>query len=255
MNKEQLKDFLETKFRQYNTPSFIQEDPVSLPHKFTGKEDREISGFLAATIAWGQRPVIIRNAKRILEIMEGEPFDFISEKRFSGRKKIIHDFCHRTFNGEDLYYFFKALHGIYSKHGGLEAVFSRHPENMQASIAQFRNLFFSFDPPARTFKHVSDPMSGSAAKRLNMFLRWMVRKDKAGVDFGIWNKISPSALYLPLDVHTGNVARLLGLLDRRQNDWKAVEEVTGNLRKFDPSDPVKYDFALFGTGIYEGIAG
>ncbi len=252
MKKLEIREFLDLKSKQYNSHEFIGSDPVQIPHLYQSKADREISGFLAATIAWGQRPVIIRNAHRIMEIMNHEPYRYISGEGYKADKGVIYEFCHRTFNGEDLYYFFKALNGIYKDHGGIEKIISKHDGDMSEKLSQFRKIFFSFRAPQRTSKHVSDPLAGSAAKRLNMYLRWMVRNDKQGVDFGIWKSVSPAELYLPLDVHTGNVARKLGLLTRSQNDWKAVDEVTRGLRELDRSDPVKYDFALFGLGIFEG---
>jgi uncharacterized protein (TIGR02757 family) len=253
MQSRELYDLLEVKYRQYNSSSFIESDPILIPHRFKRKEDIEIAGFLAATIAWGQRPVIIRNASRIMEIMNDEPYEYILKKGYNSDKHTIRSFCHRTFNGDDLLYFFKALNHIYTKHGSMEPLFASAKDDIKTSISKFREEFLSLKAPARVAKHVSDPISGSAAKRLNMYLRWMVRKDNEGVDFGIWKSIKPSSLFLPLDVHTGNVARKLDLLERKQSDWKAVEEVTAALRKFDKKDPVKYDFALFGLGIFEGF--
>ncbi|HEU4719628.1 MAG TPA: TIGR02757 family protein [Bacteroidia bacterium] len=252
----ELRAFLELKTGEYNRPSFIASDPVSIPHLFSRKEDIEISAFITATIAWGQRPVIIRNAKRFMELMEMAPYEFVLTASEKERAR-LGKFVHRTFNGIDAVYFPGALRNIYAKHGGMENVFSEgllRAENdfaMSAAIAHFRNVFFSLHHQKRTEKHVSDPVSGSNAKRINMFLRWMVRKDNAGVDFGIWKSISPSLLLCPLDVHVGNTARALGLLKRKQDDRKAVEELTGSLRLLDPHDPVKYDFALFGLGVFE----
>ena len=245
----ELKDFLEEKYIKYNRLNFIESDPVSIPHQFTKKEDIEIAGFLAATIAWGQRVTIINNANKMMKLMGNSPHDFVMSakekelKRFDG-------FVHRTFNSIDAVYFMKALQHIYKKHGGLEMVFSKPDCN--DAIMNFRKSFFSIDYPPRTMKHVSSPEANSSAKRLCMYLRWMVRKDKQGVDFGIWNsELLPSHIMCPLDVHSGNVARKLGILKRTQNDWKAVAELTTNLRKFDGKDPVKYDFALFGLGVFE----
>src|ERR1051326_4114900 len=246
MTSEQLKEFLGEKCELYNRPAFIESDPVSIPHLFTKKEDIEISGFLAATIAWGQRPTIIKNATRLVQWMDMSPHDFIlnaTEKDLAPFKK----FVHRTFNGSDCIFFMRALKNIYTKRGGMENAF--RGRDAKEAIAGFRKIFFSIKHPSRTLKHVSDPAAGSSAKRLNMFLRWMVRNDKRGVDFGTWNNLSPAQLMCPLDVHSGNVARKLGLLTRKQNDWKAVEELTANLRELDPSDPVKYDIALFGLGV------
>ena len=246
-----LKEFLDEKFARYNSPDFIGSDPIQIPHRFDRKEDIEIAGFLAATLAWGQRPTIIRNANRLLALMDESPHDFVLNhqphdlQRFEG-------FVHRTFNADDARWFMQALQHIY-KHGGMELVFS-DAADQRSAIAAFHKLFFSIPgAPNRTRKHVANPLKGSSAKRINMFLRWMVRNDRHGVDFGLWQSISPARLCLPLDVHTGNVARKLGLLSRKQNDWKAVEEVTAALRDLDSGDPVKYDFALFGLGVFEGF--
>jgi len=254
MNKNELKQFLNEKVIQYNKPKFIESDPIQIPHKFSTKEDIEISGFLAATIAWGKRQMIIKNSNRMIEIMDNSPFDFVmnhSEKDLDN----IENFVHRTFNIIDFKFFIKSLKNIYINHNGLENVFANNveDENMKNSIHQFKKVFFGIEHPLRTTKHVSDPMKGSAAKRINMYLRWMVRQDNTGVDFGIWKSISPSVLSCPLDVHSGNVSRKLGLLTRKQNDWKALSELDVNLRKLDPKDPSKYDFALFGLGIFEGF--
>ncbi|HTL80739.1 MAG TPA: TIGR02757 family protein [Bacteroidia bacterium] len=249
LNETELKDFLESKVSFYDQPSFISNDPVSIPHLFRKKEDREIAGFLAATISWGQRPVILKNSLRIMELMEMDPHEFVLNAGKPEFKKLS-SFVHRTFNGTDLTFFIASLKNIYSGHGGLEHAFGKN-ESVKDSILHFRQLFFSIKHPARVRKHVSDPSSNSSAKRLNMFLRWMVRKDDHGVDFGIWRNISPAQLRIPLDVHVGNTARKLGLLKRKQDDWKAVEELTERLRDFDADDPVKYDFALFGLGINE----
>jgi uncharacterized protein (TIGR02757 family) len=252
-----LKEFLNEKHDLYNNLKFIETDPITIPHLFTNKEDIEIAGFLTATIAWGQRITIINNARKMMKIMGNSPHDFIMTAREKEFKK-FNDFVHRTFNGTDAIFFMKSLQNIYKKHGGLEHVFLIQPHQKDASpllqsIMNFRNVFFSIPSPSRTGKHVSNPSENSSAKRLCMYLRWMIRKDKRGVDFGIWNSnyITPGDLMCPLDVHSGNVARKLGLLKRTQNDWKAVEELTANLRNFDPADPVKYDFALFGLGVFE----
>ncbi|MCK9617045.1 MAG: TIGR02757 family protein [Lentimicrobiaceae bacterium] len=254
----QLKDFLEQKYLEYNQPSFIPADPISIPHRFTLKEDIEIAGFLTAIIAWGNRKSILASANRLMEAMKPSPYQFIINYSPSvSQANQVKHFVHRTFNSFDLLFFFESLHNIYHQHGGLEAVFSRNinPEsiNVKDTITSFRDIFFELPHLHRTEKHLSNPQTGSAAKRINMFLRWMVRKDPYGVDFGIWNNIQPNQLCIPLDIHSGRVARRLGLLNRKQNDWKAVEELTAELKKFDPSDPVKYDFALFGTGVSEGF--
>lgn len=254
MNKVLLKEFLDEKVTFYNNPKFIESDPIQIPHKFSEKEDIEISGFLVATIAWGNRKSIINNGNRLMTMMGNSPYDFVMN--FSeGDSEFLSNFVHRTFNNEDLVYFIKALQNIYHKHEGLEGVFSKHAEesSLQSSIHQFKKTFFELPHQIRTQKHVSDPLKNSAAKRINMFLRWMVRNDNAGVDFGIWKSLSPSQLSCPLDVHSGNVARKLDLLTRKQNDAKALTELDTILREFDNEDPVKYDFALFGLGVFENF--
>ena len=250
---EELKSFLDEKAELYNSPSFIEADPLSIPHRFSKKEDIEIAGFLASTIAWGNRKSIITSANRMMQVMDESPYDFILNHKPKDLKR-TEGFVHRTFNADDFAYFIQALKHIYTTHGGLEKVFvsglKKHGD-MPQSISHFKKVFFEINHPLRTRKHVSDPVEGSSAKRLNMYLRWMVRNDKKGVDFGIWKKISPSALSIPLDVHTGNIARKLGILLRTQNDQKAVAELDTMLRKMDAADPVKYDFALFGLGAIE----
>lgn len=246
-----LKEFLDEKVSQYNSPDFISSDPIQIPHGFTLKEDIEIAGFLTATIAWGNRKSIINNANHLMELMGNSPFDFVMNHSEEDLQPLSH-FVHRTFNGADLQFFIHSLKNIYKNHNGLEAVFSRNAEtDLQLSIHNFKNLFFEPEHLPRTQKHISDPLKNSAAKRINMFLRWMIRQDNAGVDFGIWQSISPALLSCPLDVHSGNVARKLGLLTRKQNDAKALRELDLALRKMDPQDPVKYDFALFGLGVFE----
>ena len=245
-----VKLFLDRKVEQYSTREYIALDPVSIPHLFTKKEDIEISGFLAATIAWGQRPTIIKNAKQLLQWMENSPHDFILNFKSSDLKP-FKKFVHRTFNGDDCKYFLKALQHIY-RSGGFEKIFMEQINNgVKEAIIHTRRTFFSQPHLLRTEKHFSNPDAGAAAKRINMFLRWMVRRDPHGVDFGIWKNVSSSVLICPLDIHSGRVARKLGLLDRKQNDWKAAEELTTNLRSLDVNDPVKYDFALFGLGAFE----
>lgn len=248
-----LKDFLEEKYRQYNCPGFIESDPVVIPHMFSNEPDIEISAFLSAIIAWGQRKTIIKNARLMMDLMDNSPSEFIMQATIPDIEA-IRNFKHRTFNGEDLAYFLRSLQNIYRNHGGLRNVFESlylKERSVFHSICRFRDLFLSVSQPGRTTRHISNPAAGSSAKRINMFLRWMVRKDKNSVDFGIWNRIRTEDLRIPLDVHTGNVSRKLGLLQRRQDDWKAVEELTGKLRTFDEKDPVKYDFALFGLGVFE----
>ncbi|MGQ1785112.1 MULTISPECIES: TIGR02757 family protein [unclassified Saccharicrinis] len=251
MDFNELKSFLDEKVLQYNAPSFIETDPISLPKLFTRKEDIEIAGFMAATISWGQRKAIIKAGHKILDCMAHEPYDFV----INGDIDAIPDgSVYRTFKGEDLRYFLKALRNMYQTHGGLETVFTQGylpNKSMKDSIAHFRETFTSFQEPVRTAKHLANVLKGSSAKRICMYLRWMVRQDKMKVDFGLWKNIDSANLMLPLDVHTGNVGRKLGILTRKQSDWKAVEEITANLRKCDPNDPIKYDYALFGLGVFE----
>jgi uncharacterized protein (TIGR02757 family) len=251
MNLTELKVFLDEKVIEYNQPKFVESDPIQIPYQFERKEDIEIAAFLTATIAWGNRTMINRNAKRMMELLGNTPYDFVMNHTEDDLESLA-SFVHRTFNGTDFVFFIKALKNIYENHGGLEAVFSNaENDRMQQTISKFKEVFFSIPHPERTRKHVSDPNKGSAAKRINMFLRWMVRNDNTGVDFGIWKSLSPSQLSCPLDVHSGNVARKLGILKRKQNDGKALLELDTALRKLDPNDPVKYDFALFGLGVFE----
>lgn len=258
----ELKSFLDEKYDRYNNPAFIESDPIFVPHRFSRKEDIEIAAFFSATFAWGQRPTIIRNGLRLMELMDNEPYEFImyhSEKdlkRFKG-------FAHRTFQAADAIYFIRSLQHLYKNHKGLEGAFlptlpNKSPlegryrgADMQDGLIRFRKLFLGKHPPGRTAKHIADVEKNASAKRLNMFLRWMVRNDKRGVDFGLWKSITPALLYCPLDLHSGRVARRLGLLKRQQDDWKAVDELTKALRKLDPKDPIKYDFALYGLGAFE----
>lgn len=254
MTNSELKEFLDSKVIQYNNLEFIETDPIQIPHRFNLKEDIEISAFLVSTIAWGNRKMIIKNGLKMMDLMGNSPFDFVinhSEKDLES----FEGFVHRTFNTIDLKYFIKSLKNIYVNHQGLENVISKHvtKDSTQNAISEFKKVFFELEHPIRTTKHISNPMKGSAAKRLNMWLRWLIRNDNAGVDFGIWKSISPSALSCPLDVHSGNVARKLGLLKRKQNDAKALFELDTALRKLDAKDPVKYDFALFGLGVFEGF--
>lgn len=254
MTWEERKEFLDFKVDQYNTPLFIEEDPIQIPHAFSQKEDIEIMGFLVATIAWGNRKMILNSGERLMNIFGNSPFDFIMEY-IPENDEYFEGFVHRTFNSIDLAYFVKSLQNIYINHGGLETLFKKHAtaQSLQFSISKFKEIFFELPHPKRTQKHVSDPLKNSAAKRINMFLRWMVRKDDKGVDFGLWNSLKPSQLSCPLDVHSGNIARKLGLLNRKQNNAKAVLELDNALRKMDASDPVKYDFALFGLGVYNEL--
>lgn len=252
MNFLELKEFLDEKVDLYNNPNFIESDPIQIPHQFSVKEDIEIAGFLAATIAWGNRKMIINNAKKMMQLMGNSPYDFVMLHTENDLER-FDSFVHRTFNSQDFITFIKGLQHIYNHHNGLESVFSNHVENnsTQKSISEFKKVFFEIPHQNRTQKHISNPMNGSAAKRLHMMLRWFCRQDNKGVDLGIWKSISPAALSCPLDVHSGNVARKLNLLTRKQNDAKALLELDTNLRLLDATDPVKYDFALFGLGIFE----
>ncbi len=254
LKQTELKAFLDEKVQLYNNPKFIESDPIQVPHRFSKKADIEIAGFLTATIAWGNRKSIIKNAHRMMELLDHSPFEFVMQHQASDLET-LQAFVHRTFNGNDFTQFVKSLQHIYKSHGGLEAVFVKHVEHnsLQKSIHEFKKVFFEVPHLERTKKHVSDPLKNSAAKRINMYLRWMVRNDNAGVDFGIWKSLSPAQLSCPLDVHSGNVARKLGLLKRKQNDGKALTELDNNLRQLDINDPVKYDFALFGLGVFEGF--
>lgn len=249
MDQQSLKDFLDFKAAQYEHPIFLESDPIQLPHQFSKKADIEITAFLISTIAWGNRQSIIKSGRKLLEIMEQSPHEFVCNYIPSDLR-----FVHRTFNTDDLDFFLRSLRAIYAE-SDLETCFRPHPEipGMQGRIVQFRSAFLASEHLARSEKHLSNPLKNSACKRINMFLRWMVRPNTRGVDFGIWKSIPPSELYLPLDVHTSNNARRLGLLTRKQDDWKALEELMISLRSFDPDDPVKYDFALFGLGAFEGF--
>ena len=252
MNSSELKDFLDEKVLQYNTLDFIESDPVQIPHLFSLKEDIEIAGFLSATIAWGNRTMIIKNSHKMMDLMGNAPYDFVMSHSENDLER-LETFVHRTFNGQDFASFIRSLKNIYENHNGLESVYAKNQElkTMQNSISEFKKTFFEIPHQFRTQKHISDPLNNSAAKRINMYLRWMVRQDTKGVDLGIWKSISPASLSCPLDVHSGNVARKLGLLSRKQNDGKALAELDLKLREFDPIDPVKYDFALFGLGVFE----
>lgn len=253
LNPSELKDFLDEKYQKYASPAFIESDPIQIPRSFSRKQDIEIAGFLTATISWGQRPQIIKSARKLIELMGDSPYEFLLD---SSTKDIsrLSNFYYRTFNGVDCIEFVKALKRIYCQGLCIEQIFTQgyiNSNSIIGAINHFREVFLEDLVSMRTAKHVSSPIGGSAAKRMNMYLRWMVRPASEGVDLGIWKGIPTSALMLPLDVHCGRVARDLGLLNRNQNDWKAVDEVTANLRIFDPIDPVKYDFALFGLGIFE----
>jgi len=250
MTQTELKEFLDEKVALYLKPNFVVEDPIAIPHQFSKKEDVEIAAFLTATIAWGRRPMILKNAQEMMRIMDHSPHEFILNANNKEIEQSL-NFCHRTFQGVDLQTFIYALRNIYQNHNGLEACFYTEKEDMSAGISSFKQTFFSINHLSRTQKHVSDPLKGSASKRLIMFLRWMVRSNNEGVDFGIWKTLNPSQLSCPLDVHTANVARKLGLITRKANDWKTVKELDLHLRSFCKEDPSKYDFALFGLGVYE----
>jgi uncharacterized protein (TIGR02757 family) len=254
LSKKEMKDFLDGRVDLYNRPEFIGSDPISIPHRYSLKEDIEIAGFLAATIAWGNRVSILKSSDRMMKLMGDSPFDFIINHT-DNDLRAIEGAMHRTFNAEDFIYFIEALKYLYLEKGGIEAIFSRYQtrDSLQPAIHEFRKIFLELPHNQRTARHISDPFKGSAAKKINMYLRWMVRKDDRGVDFGIWRSIPPSVLSCPLDVHSGNVARKLRLLTRRQNDALAVAELDMNLRALDPSDPVRYDFALFGLGVFENF--
>lgn len=251
MTTIELKEFLDEKADFYNHPNFIESDPIQIPHNFSLKEDIEIAGFLAATIAWGNRKMIINNAHKMMDLLGNSPYDFVMNHK-EHQLDDLDNFVHRTFNGIDFKQFVKSLKNIYENHGGLENVFFNNGNsNLQSNISNFKSVFFEIDHTSRTQKHISDPLKGSAAKRINMYLRWMVRNDNRGVDLGIWNKIHTSQLSCPLDVHSGNMARKLNILTRKQNDAKALLELDTFLRSLDSEDPSKYDFALFGLGAIE----
>lgn len=250
----ELRALLDARFARYHRPGFVEEDPVQIPHLFLAKEDIEIAGFFAATLAWGRRPLILRSARRLMALMDDAPFGFVRGAS-EGELARLDGFVHRTFNGTDARHFVRALRMIYAQYGGLEGIFSESvsPEapHPGAGLVRLREVFFNLpDAPKRTGKHVSNILAGSAAKRLNMYLRWMCRSSGGGVDFGLWARPAPRQLVCPLDVHTGRVARALGLLERKSNDWKAALELTENLRAYCPEDPVRYDLALFGMGVY-----
>jgi len=248
----ELKEFLDEKAEFYQQKEFIQTDPIIIPHEYDNKLDIEISGFLISIISWGNRKSIINSGHKIITFLESSPYDFIINHSDQDLKRIKGN-IHRTFNSEDLIYFIKSLKNIYINYNGLEDIMSNNNngDNLQERISNFKKIFFELNHPKRTKKHLPDPLNGSAAKRFNMFLRWMVRSNNKGIDFGIWKSISPSQLSCPLDIHTGNTARKLGLLKRNQNDSLAVNELDLKLREMDKKDPVKYDFALFGLSVNE----
>ena len=246
----ELKALMLQKAKQYNHTAFIADDPIRIPHQFEKRQDIEIVSFLTATIAWGTRAGILKSADKLIQLMGGEPYAFLMEYDQKQMKRCV-GFVHRTFQHEDLHYFFTALKKLYEQRDSLEDYFLPKEEesDLSGGIVRFRDAFFSFNPPQRTRKHVSNPHTGSAAKRLHMMLRWLVRQDQQGVDLGIWTKIPMAKLSCPLDVHSGNVARSLGLLTRKQNDFKALKELDASLRQIAPEDPASLDFALFGMGV------
>jgi len=249
--KDDLKKFLDEKYQEYNNVKFIEDDPIQIPHLFTNHKDIEIAGFLTSIISWGNRKSIINNAKKMMNLLDNSPYDFIKNCKDSEIKKL--EFIHRTFNSIDFRFFLHSLKNIYTQNESMEDVFLDDDSDfMFNGIINFRKMFFSVDHEKRSQKHISNPLKNSCCKRINMFLRWMVRNDE-NVDFGIWKKINKSRLSCPLDVHTGRVARKLGLIQRKQNDFKSLCELDKNLRLLNKDDPVKYDFSLFGLGMYEGF--
>ncbi len=252
---QSLKDFLDEKVEQYNQPGFISNDPISIPHRFSKKQDIEISGFFAAILAWGQRKTIINKCLELFQLMDNAPHDFLLHHQEPDLKAFL-NFKHRTFNEVDTLYFIHFLSWFYRRHESLEEAFLNGQtgklDAMESILIQFHQFFFSLaDSPTRTKKHIATPARKAACKRINMYLRWMVRSDEKGVDFGLWTKIKPSQLICPCDLHVDRVGRKLGLITRKQTDWQTALELTERLREFDPEDPVKYDFALFGLGIEE----
>lgn len=251
ISREALHELLERLYDRYDRPEFIADDPIAVPHRYAGRADREVAGLLAATIAWGNRKAIVRNGHRMMHCMDDAPADFVRNAS-EAELAALDRFVHRTFNGADFRDFVRAMRRMEQHYGGIGPFFEARFEatrSIPAVLAEFRAAFFAADHAPRCEKHLSSIARGAACKRLCMYLRWMVRRDARGVDFGLWQRISPAALYIPLDIHTGQTGRLLGLLGRRQNDWRAVEELTAALRTFDADDPVRFDFALFGAGM------
>ncbi|HEX8326591.1 MAG TPA: TIGR02757 family protein [Hymenobacter sp.] len=248
LNINQLRRQLDAQYEQYNRSEFIQNDPIQIPHRFTQRQDVEISALFAALLAWGQRPIIISKCSELLRRMDDAPHQFVTQHQDEDLKRLL-GFCHRTFCDTDLLYFVHFLRDWYRQHDSLETAFLVG-HTQRERLINFHNRFFSLpDAPPRTRKHVATPARKSACKRVNMYLRWLVRRDSNGVDFGLWTRLSPADLIMPIDLHVERQARPLGLLTRKLVDWEAAEELTANLRKLDPADPVKYDFALFGAGV------
>jgi uncharacterized protein (TIGR02757 family) len=254
MKSQQLKDYLDAKAAYYNQPAFVTGDPICIPHRYSQLQDIEIAGLFAAILAWGNRTTIINKCTELMELFDNAPYDFIRNHQAKDRMRLM-GFTHRTFNGLDLMYFVEFLQHYYSNVTSLEFAFSSHidetDETVEKALAGFRRIFFAMEHPERTGKHISTPERNSACKRLSMYLRWMVRKDENGVDFGLWQHISPSQLICPMDVHVSRVATRLGLISSADANWKTALELTARLRELEPGDPVKYDFALFGLGVIE----
>jgi len=251
---DNLKEFFDNKVTAYNQPAFIQDDPICIPHLFSKKQDIEIAAFFAAIFAWGNRTGIIRKSRELMERMDMSPYDFCKNSHPSSLQQ-LHGFKHRTFKEDDLFYFVDFFCRHYAEYDSLETAFTKgmgdDDETIENGMIGFRRYFFEAEHLKRTEKHISTPLQKSSCKRLNMFLRWMVRRDSAGVDFGIWRRIKPAQLVCPIDLHVARVAKRFGLMTRTQTDWQAAIELTEHLRKMDPADPVKYDFALFGLGVIE----
>ncbi len=254
MDLDELRILLEAKVEQYNTPSFIVNDPISIPKRFSKKQDIEITAFWTAILSWGQRKTIINKASELFNLMDNDPYEFIINHKESDLKSFL-EFKHRTFNATDTLYFIRRLREFYIQSDTLETAFTINTKesfSMKEALIEFHEAFFNLDDfPTRTRKHIASPKRNSSCKRINMFLRWMVRSDNHGVDFGIWKEIPKAQLCIPLDVHVHRVATKLGLTKRKQSDWKTLEEIMQVLKKLDPKDPCKYDYALFGIGVME----
>jgi uncharacterized protein (TIGR02757 family) len=253
MNQKNLKEFLDKKVDEYNQPFFIPDDPICVPHQFSKKQDIEIAAFFSAIFSWGNRTTIIKKGMELMMLMDNAPYDFCANHNIEELKKLL-EFKHRTFNATDLLYFIEFLKFHYSANDSLETAFTKWMNKNDGTIENgligFYHYFFSLpDAPPRTHKHIASPEKKSSCKRLNMFLRWMVRNDNKGVDFGLWKKISPSQLVCPIDLHVARVAKRFGFIERNQTDWQSALQLTKHLRILDQKDPVKYDFALFGLGV------